>query len=113
MRVELLPDIGNSGGTPNVYKNPCVARPGEIIGGGFFVMRRGRGTQRIRPSRWPFEHSSFASAALEAQNLARKNPGKQFDVVAVVSSFRETANSPAVDENRVIETAVASLEVSA
>ncbi|MCB1470920.1 MAG: hypothetical protein KDK08_28015 [Rhizobiaceae bacterium] len=74
--------------------NPTRSRDGETIGGGFFVVRRGRRTARIRPAYHPFEHPTFESAAAEAQKLAAQNPGQKFDVLAVVTSFREIADLP-------------------
>lgn len=60
-------------------RNPKKARKGEVIGGGFFVFRRGDGTKRIRPSMWPFEHGSFASALAEAARL-REATGDDYQV---------------------------------
>lgn len=69
-------------------RDPTKPRPGEVIGGGWFVFRRGGDTKRIRASNWPFEHGSFEAAAAEAKRLADKEPGKAFDVVQVVCTYR-------------------------
>lgn len=68
---------------------PKKPRPGEAIGGGFFVFRRGDGTGRVRPSPWPFEHANRAAAEAEAKRLAAKMPGYRFDVLAVVATLTE------------------------
>jgi hypothetical protein len=62
-------------------KNPRKARIGETIGGGFFVFRRGDGTNRIRPSQWPFEYGLLSEAIREADKLSAANPGYEFMVV--------------------------------
>lgn len=81
---------------PSTYlKNPKLPRPGEVIGAGYFVFRRGDGTKRIRPAVWPFEHPSRAAAILEAEKLAAAMPGYQFDVLEVVASV--TCPFPAAD----------------
>lgn len=69
-------------------RDPTKSRPDEVIGGGWFVFRRGGDTKRIRASNWPFEHGSFEAAAAEAKRLADKEPGKAFDVVQVVCTYR-------------------------
>lgn len=70
-------------------KKPREARKDEVIGGGYFVFRRGEGTGRIRPSAWPFEHPTICAAKREADKLAKTQPGYQFDVVQVCYSARE------------------------
>ncbi|PWJ81559.1 hypothetical protein C7441_11091 [Pseudaminobacter salicylatoxidans] len=70
-------------------KDPRKARKGEVIGGGFFVFRRGDGTNRIRPSQWPYEYGSQEAAEEQARILAKSNPGYRFDVLYVVSGFIE------------------------
>lgn len=70
-------------------KNPKQARPNETIGGGFFVFRRGDGTNRIRPSMWPFEYATKEAAEEQARILAKGQPGYVFDVVAVVNKIVE------------------------
>jgi len=70
---------------PNKYRynrgprNPKKARKGEVIGGGFFVFRRGDDTKRIRPSMWPYEHGSFSQALAEAERL-REETGHDYQV---------------------------------
>lgn len=75
-------------------KDPRKERPGEKIGGGYFVFRRGDGTGRIRPSQWPFEYASLDEAAEQAKKLADANPGYRFDVVSAVMSL-ETSKAEA------------------
>lgn len=62
------------------------ARKGETIGGGYFVFRRGDGTNRVRPSQLPFEHGSLAEAEDEAKRLSAQRPGYTFDVFARVAT---------------------------
>lgn len=62
-------------------KDPTKPRKGEVIGGGFFVFRRGDRTGRIRPKTWPFEHASFDAATTEAQRLSNMFPGEKFVVI--------------------------------
>ncbi|WP_309083755.1 hypothetical protein [Chelativorans sp.] len=68
-------------------KNPKLPRDGEIIGGGFWVFRRGDSTGRIRPSVWPFEYGSEEAATVQADKLARANPGQIFVVVGQKQSI--------------------------
>jgi hypothetical protein len=74
-------------------------RPGEKVGGGFFVFRRGKKTGRVsvRPGTLPFEHADFYAAKAEAQRLAKKHPGEKFVVVAQVEGF-EAVHNPVGDE---------------
>lgn len=65
-------------------RNPAKSRPGEEIGGGFFVFRRGRRTGRIRPSWLAFEHPGLEAACAEADRLAMLHPGRAFVVVAQI-----------------------------
>lgn len=54
---------------------------GEVVGGGWFVFRRGKKTGRIGAGgQLPFEHGSGEAAYKEAERLARKNPGETFQV---------------------------------
>jgi hypothetical protein len=69
-------------------RDPRKPRVNETIGGGYFVFRRGDGTNRIRMSQWPFEHATFAAAYAEAEKLAEQQPGKTFDVVCVRASVQ-------------------------
>lgn len=66
-------------------KDARKARVGEVIGGGFFVFRRGDSTNRIRPSMWPYEHGTLAEAHAQAETLAKDNPKEKFIVVSQVS----------------------------
>ncbi|PZQ99909.1 MAG: hypothetical protein DI533_04565 [Cereibacter sphaeroides] len=65
--------------------NPARNRPGELVGGGFIVMRRGIGTGRVRPGTWTFEHPTYASAAIEADRLAKLHPGQRFQIFAAIA----------------------------
>lgn len=65
-----------------MMRDPRKSRPQETIGGGFFVFRRGRRTNRIRPARFPFEHDTMEAATEAATKLAQQNPGKTFEVYA-------------------------------
>lgn len=56
-------------------------RPNEIIGGGFFVFRRGKKTGRVGVfTTMPYEHGSFEQALAEATRLAALCPGETFEV---------------------------------
>lgn len=70
-------------------KHDGFMRPGEKVGGGFFVARRGRRTGRVSPmalfgAGTPYEHPSFESAMDEASRLAHQHPGYRFQVLGVV-----------------------------
>jgi hypothetical protein len=49
-------------------------RKGEKIGGGFFVVRRGRWAHRIKPSQKPFEHPTLESALAQQKKLSKEHP---------------------------------------
>lgn len=56
-------------------------RPNEVIGGGFFVFRRGKQTGRVGiRTNLPFEHSSLEQALAEATRLAKLCSGETFEV---------------------------------
>ena len=74
-------------------KDPRLPREEEAIGGGYFVFRRGDGTNRIRPSNWPFEHPTLEAAKGEALKLARSNPGYQFEVFSRCFSIEASESS--------------------
>jgi hypothetical protein len=67
-------------GSPPPLTDPRHARPGEFIGGGYFVFRRTAGTGRIRVPEWPFEHQTLALAEAEAARLSRLHPSERFEV---------------------------------
>ena len=69
-------------------KDPKKAREGEVIGGGFWIFRRGDGTKRIRPAMWPFEYGSIADAQKQAEKLARNHPGETFIIVGQCDTWR-------------------------
>jgi hypothetical protein len=62
-------------------------RAGEKIGGGYFVMRRGDGTGRIRPTYTPYEHATIEAAIAEASRLAQSRPGYRFEVMSCVGTY--------------------------
>lgn len=68
-------------------KNPKANRKGETIGGGWWVFRRGRGTNRIRPSMWPFEYATRELACEQAGRLAEMHPDCMFAVVHQTDAF--------------------------
>lgn len=70
-------------------KDPRKSRAGEAIGGGHFVFRRGDGSNRIRPSMWPFEYASAEEARVEADRLAREFPGYRFRAKAAERDLAE------------------------
>jgi hypothetical protein len=57
---------------------PKKPRAGEVIGGRYIVVRRGRSTKRVRASMWPFEHPTLESAQAEAARLAQAFPDQTF-----------------------------------
>lgn len=61
--------------------NKIHVRPGEVIGGGYFVVRRGEFGNRIKPSEKPYEHSSFASAQQEFLRLQAAHPGNKYCIL--------------------------------
>lgn len=73
--------------------NPKKPRPGEVIGGGYIVARRGGGTNRVRAADWPFEFDNLPDAEAEAAKLAARFPGRVFTVWAQVSGAISVAAS--------------------
>jgi hypothetical protein len=67
-------------GRPPFLADPRKERPGETIGGGFFVFRRTAKTGRIRVPEWPFEHPNRAAAEAERDRLASMHPNETFVV---------------------------------
>lgn len=61
---------------------------GEVIGGGFIILRRGKefGRISIDKSKLPFEHASLPRAEAEANRLAASNAGQRFDVWQLVKT---------------------------
>jgi len=78
----------------NPEKVVQLARKREVIGGGWFVFRRGSTSGRVKPGLLPFEHGDQISAAQEAVRLAAQNPGTRFDVTRVVLSVNEVPDIP-------------------
>jgi len=64
-------------------------RKNEVIGGGFFVFRRGKTTGRIGcgGNTLPFEHGSFEAAATEAKRLSEVHPGETFSIFEEAWSY--------------------------
>lgn len=66
--------------TPRRRRSPAP-RKNEVIGGGFFVFRRGKHTGRVGvATSMPYEHGSFEQALAEATRLANLCPGETFEV---------------------------------
>lgn len=66
-------------------------RPGEEIGAGFFVFRRGKSTGRIswgKTNHFPYEHPTFEAAQSEAACLAEQNRGETFAVFQQVDAVK-------------------------
>jgi len=56
-------------------------RNGEKVGGGFFVFRRGKKTNRISAKNTlPFEHPTFEAAKTEAERLTSLHQRERFAV---------------------------------
>ena len=67
-------------GAPEALSDPRQARPGEAIGGGFYVFRRTARTGRIRCPEWPFEHPHLSAAVAERDRLRQSHPDERFEV---------------------------------
>lgn len=66
--------------TPRRRRSPAP-RKNEVIGGGFFVFRRGKHTGRVSvATTLPYEHGSFEQALAEATRLAKLCPGETYEV---------------------------------
>ncbi|WP_421565710.1 hypothetical protein [Ochrobactrum sp. EDr1-4] len=66
--------------SPRRRRSPAP-RKNEVIGGGFFVFRRGKLTGRVSvATSLPYEHGSFEQALAEAARLAKLCPGETFEV---------------------------------
>lgn len=62
-------------------RRSTAPRINEVIGGGFFVFRRGKQTGRVGvATSMPYEHGSFEQALEEASRLAKLCPGETFEV---------------------------------
>lgn len=55
-------------------------RTGEVIGGGWFVFRRGGYANRIKPSEKPYEHPTEESAVAEHKRLSEKYPTHKYSI---------------------------------
>lgn len=64
------------------YFHPRKPRRDEVIGGGFFVFRRGD-AGRVNPGGWPYEHGTLEAAQAEADRLAGMTGG-QFQVFGLM-----------------------------
>lgn len=69
-------------------KKPSFFKPrrDEVIGGGFFVFRRGVDTGRIRPGGFPYEHGTLEGAQAEAERLAAEYGGR-YQVFGAVDDY--------------------------
>lgn len=70
-----------SGNSQNKWHQRRIER-GEVVGGGYFVFRRGETTGRVKinPAKLPFEHGTLEAAQREATALAAKSPGITFSI---------------------------------
>lgn len=73
-------------GTPPFLSDLRQERPGELIGGGFIVIRRGNRTGRLRVPEWPFEHPTLEAAMAECDRLSEAHPGEVFEVYRRVAA---------------------------
>lgn len=73
--------------THNRWSDERIAR-GEVIGGGFIVLRRGRSLGRVKidMKKLPFEHATLEKANDEARRLAKLFPGSTFSIFQQVIS---------------------------
>ena len=69
-------------GRPGFLADARKERPGEKIGGGFFVFRRSSKARRVRTPEFPFEHPSIESAVAERDRLAQRHPKETFVIFA-------------------------------
>ena len=76
----------------NRINDKLRAEQGEVVGGGFFVFRRGMKWGRVRfvfkpqtKQIVPFEHPTMAAAVEEATRLAEKNRGHKYSVFQEVA----------------------------
>lgn len=72
----------SNGSNLNEHIVKSRAEKGEVVGGGYFVFRRGKRTGRIgvKNSTIPFEHGSRESAMAEVARLEKQYPGETFKV---------------------------------
>lgn len=68
----------------NKRGKPFYVRKGEEVGGGFFIFRRGKHGNRVKPSPMPFEHPSLESAQQELKRLKSKFPDGSFVILGEV-----------------------------
>lgn len=84
--------------SPERWHKARVAN-GEVVGGGYFVFRRGETTGRIKinPAKLPFEHGTLESAQREANRLSLLHPGVTFSIFQQSESvcFRADAKTEA------------------
>lgn len=67
----------------NLRGKPLHVRKNEVIGGGYFVFRRGNYAGRIKPSEKPYEFPSLLAAQEEQKRLTAAYGGV-YDVLCVV-----------------------------
>lgn len=69
---------------------------GEVVGGGYIVLRRGRAFGRISidKGKLPYEHATLESAVLEAERLSQLNPGVEFNVWHVAVRIKTPVKEP-------------------
>ena len=64
---------------------------GELVGGGFFVFRRGRKSRRVKfdpKTCIPFEHGTEQSARDEAEKLAAANLGSTYCIFVQMGAVK-------------------------
>lgn len=72
---------------------------GEVVGGGFVILRRGKSSNRIKLNRSdndgkvkiidPFEHGNLEGAIEQAKHLAKRYPQSRFSVFQQVFTVEE------------------------
>lgn len=72
---------GQEGPMPSKKFAQRRTKMGEVVGGGYWVFRRGKSTNRIAPGSLPFEYDNAVDAHKNAARLACKHPGERFVVV--------------------------------
>ena len=70
----------------NYSGKPLHQRPGEQVGAGWFVFRRGAYANRIKPGALPFEHPTVESALEEKDRLEKLFPDCKFSIFAEVDA---------------------------
>lgn len=66
---------------------------GDVVGGGFFVFRRGRTTGRVKidPQKMPFEYASIEDALYAAREQSRAHRGVTFSIFQQVCALKASS----------------------